>query len=88
MNGHGNALDATGAELCCDGRDGIIDPGADAWVAGLVDGEIVGANGGKGRGRVEVAMVEESVDCYCKEGGKGGEQGRGFVEGEGWSGGV
>lgn len=42
-------------------------------------GQVVGARGEEGGGRVEVAVVEEGVDCHEEEGGEGGEEGMGLV---------
>lgn len=80
-----DAGDGAGAELGGDGGDGVGDPGAEARVAGLADGEVVGAGGEEGGCGIEAAVVEQRVDGDGEEGGEGGEEGRCGVgrEGEG-----
>lgn len=78
----GDAADGGGADLGGGGGDGVGDPGAEGGVAGLVDGEVVGACGEKGFGGVEAAVVEDGVDGGGEEGGEAGEEGGGLGGGE------
>ena len=80
VDGQDDAVDGGALELCGDGGDGVGDPDADARVAGLADGEVVGAGGEEGLGGVEAAVVEEGVDGEGEEGGEGGEE-RGGLRG-------
>lgn len=59
-------------------------------MARLAHGEVVGARRDEGLGGVEGALVEESVDADCEEGGEGVEErGVGVEDWEagGWRGG-
>ena len=71
VDGQDDAVDGGALQLGGYGGDGVGDPGADARVAGLVDGEVVGAGGEEGLRGVEVAVVEEGVDGEGEEGGEG-----------------
>lgn len=71
----GDATHSAVLELLGDGGDGVVDPGAEARVAGLVDGEVEGAGGEEGCGGVEGAVVEEGVEREGEEGCEGGEEG-------------
>lgn len=62
MNDYRDAVDGAEGELGGYGGDGVADPGADLGVPVLVDGEVVGAGGEEGRGRVEAPVVEDVVD--------------------------
>jgi hypothetical protein len=57
-----DAPDGADVELVGDCGDGVVDPGADGWVAGLMYGEVEGAGGEEGRCGIEIAVVEEGVD--------------------------
>lgn len=49
MDGEDDAADGAGAELDGNGGDGVGYPGAETGVAGLMDGEVVGAGCEEGR---------------------------------------
>lgn len=68
VDDEGDAGDGARAEARGYCVDGVVDPGAEAGVAGLADGEVEGAGGEEGIFGVEAAVVEEGVDGYCEEG--------------------
>ena len=88
MDDHGYAGDVAVGDLGGDGGDGIVDPGADFWVAVLVDGEVEGPGGEEGFLRVDVAVVEDVVDGDGEEGVEGFEEDVAFVYGCGCGGGL
>lgn len=77
-----DAPGGAGVELVGDCGDGVVDPGADGGVAGLVHGEVEGAGGEERCWWVEVAVVEQRVDGDGEERGEGGEEGRCGEEGQ------
>lgn len=79
MHDDGDARHGAARELDGQGVDGGADPRADGGVPGLVHGQVVGARGEEGGGRVEAPVVEEGVDGDEEEGGEGGEEGVGLV---------
>lgn len=83
MHDDGDARDGARAETGRHGVDGVVDPCAEARVAGLADGEVEGAGGEEGLFGVEAAVVEEGVDGDCEEGCECGEEGGGGICGEG-----
>lgn len=83
MHDKDDAPGGAGVELVGDCADGVVDPGADGRVAGLVHGEVEGAGGEEGCRRVEAAVVEQRVDGNGEERGEGGQEGRCGEQGEG-----
>lgn len=84
----GDAGDAAGEQFVPDGGNGIADPVADGWVAGLVDGGVVEARGHEAGARVEGPEVEERVDVGGQEVGEVGEGCEvGLRHGRRWAGG-
>lgn len=83
MYDEGDAADGGGADLRYYGGHGVVDPGTEGGVAGLVDGEIVGAGCEEGFRGVDAAVVEDCVDGGCEEGCEAGEEGLGLGEGDG-----
>lgn len=83
MHDKDDAPGGAGVELVGNCGHGVVDPGADGRVAGLVDGEVEGAGGEEGCWWVEVAVVEQRVDGDGEERGEGGEEGRCGEEGQG-----
>lgn len=75
VDDEGDVPRRAGADLCGDGGDGVPEPGADAGVSRLVDGQVVGAGCEKGSRRVELAVVEDGVQRNGEEVGEGGEEG-------------
>lgn len=78
-------LDLPFADPNGDGGDGVVDPVADGGVAGLRDGEVVGAGEEEGGGGIEGAVVEEGVNCEGEESGEGVEEAGGLLRGD-WDG--
>lgn len=71
------------ADLVGGRGDGVADPCAEAGVAGLVDGEVVGACGEEAGGWVEGAVVEDGVCGDGEEVGEGREEAGCLFGGEG-----
>lgn len=78
MHNEGGAPRGCGADVGGNGGDGVGDPGAEGRVAGLVDGEVVGARCEEGFGGVDAAVVEDCVDGGGEEGCEVGEEGGGL----------
>lgn len=77
MHGDDDAADGALLQLAAHGGHGVVDPGAEARVARLADGEVERAGREEGGWRVEGAVVEEGVQREGEEGGEGGEEGSG-----------
>lgn len=78
VNHYCDALDGAESQLGGYCGDGVADPGADFWVAVLVDWEVVGAGFEEGGRWVDVAVVEDVVDADGEEGGEGCDEGVSF----------
>lgn len=74
MHDERDAAGGTLANLRLGGGDGVAYPRADARVARLVDGEVVGARREEAGCWVEGAVVEQRVDGDGEEAGEGVEE--------------